>query len=278
MDILDARENNYIARLSGLDFCERDTLIDLKFGKFQRNNVPVFVYADEVIVYFRGAVSNFSDSESSDIVGIVEVRDEHLKRLSGFVRRTRYFFHYFREERFQVGAFIGKFSDGVTLLADRIEHGKLNLFFGCVEVNEQIVYFIQDFGGTRVFSVNLIYYYYNFFLRLEGFLQYEACLGKGTFGGVDEENRAVNHHKSAFDLAAKVSVSGRVENIYLYAFPGYGTILCGYSNTALSFEVHIVHKAFFYFLIRPEQSALPEHVVNERSFTVVNVSDYRYVS
>jgi hypothetical protein len=57
-----------------------------------------------------------------------------------------------------------------------------------------------------------------------------------------------------------------------------GGVLCENGDTTLTFKVTGVHNARYGLLIVTVNSALLEHFVNERCFSVVNVSYYRDVS
>ena len=51
---------------------------------------------------------------------------------------------------------------------------------------------------------------------LQSFAQDVLCLRHGTFKGIDDKQHAVNHIQNAFDFAAEIRMTGRVDDIYLY--------------------------------------------------------------
>jgi len=62
-------------------------------------------------------------------------------------------------------------------------------------------------------------------LRVERLAQHEARLRERALTGVDEEQDAVDHRQTAFDLTAEVGVAGRVDDVELDVAVAYGGVL-----------------------------------------------------
>ena len=104
-------------------------------------------------------------------------------------------------------------------------------------------------------------------------LEHEAGLRQRAFGGVDQEDGAVDHGEGPLDLAAEIGVARRVEDVDLDALPDDRAVLGGYGDAALALEVHAVHEAFLGLLALAEHAGLAEHGVDEGGLAVVDVGD-----
>ncbi len=107
--------------------------------------------------------------------------------------------------------------------------------------------------------------------ELHSAAKHESRLRHRTFRRIDEKNYAVYHFKYSFDFSAEVRVSGGIYYIDLDITALNGCVFCENSDSALSFEIARIHDSFSDDLIFMINSALLEHLVNERSFAVVNV-------
>jgi hypothetical protein len=77
-------------------------------------------------------------------------------------------------------------------------------------------------------------------------------LRQTAFGRVDKEHHAVNHLQHAFDFAAEVRVSRRVDDVDLHVAITNGGVLRHDSNAALTLEIHGVHHALAHLLVLAE--------------------------
>ena len=105
----------------------------------------------------------------------------------------------------------------------------------------------------------------------KGLLQHEIRLRHGPLGSVHEQERAVRHPEHALDLPAEIGVARRVDDVYQVALVKERAILGGDGDAPLPLQVHRVHQALLDNLVVPEQAALPEQLVYERCFTVIDV-------
>ena len=152
------------------------------------------------------------------------------------------------------------------------------MIFGRVEIDKEVVDFVEDLFGAGVLAVDLVDGDDDFQVGFQRLLQHEAGLRQGAFGGVDEQDSAVDHHQGAFDFTAEIGVAGGVEDVDLNAFPINRAVFGGDGDAAFAFEVHGIHNPVRDFLVGAEGAALPEHVVDEGGFAVIDVSDNRNVA
>src|SRR5690606_20493600 len=104
-------------------------------------------------------------------------------------------------------------------------------------------------------------------------LEHEARLGHGALGGVDEEQRAVDHRQGALDLPAEVGVSGGVDDVDLRPPPQHGGVLGEDGYAALALDVDGVHHALWHLLVGAEDVRLAQQAVDQGRLAVVDVRD-----
>ena len=81
-------------------------------------------------------------------------------------------------------------------------------------------------------------------------------MGHRAFGGIDQENDAVNHGKNALNFAAEIRVSRGVHDVDVGSFPVDGSAFGEDGNAAFTFQIVAVHDAGFNFLVLTEGAAL----------------------
>ena len=177
------------------------------------------------------------------------------------------------KERAHVLLLVTKVQHHITVAARTVDDRGIELFFGSIELHQQLEDFVVHLGWLSVFAVNFIDDEHDFEAVGESFAEHEAGLGLGTVIGVDQEEYAIDHAEGAFDFAAEVSVAGGVDDVDGLILPVNGSVF-GLNGDALLFlEVHGVHGAFFHALIGAVNAAFLEQFVDQRSFAVVNVGD-----
>ena len=91
-----------------------------------------------------------------------------------------------------------------------VEHGLVG-----VEIDEEVVDLVEDLLGAGVGAVDLVDDDDGRELGFEGLGEHVAGLRQRAFGGVDEQDDAVDHLEGALDLAAEVGVAGGVDDVDL---------------------------------------------------------------
>ena len=140
-----------------------------------------------------------------------------------------------------------------------------------VQVDKQVVDFVQDFRGARVVTVDLVDHHDRRQSQFKRLGQHESRLGQRAFRGVDEQHDAVDHPQGAFNLATEIGVTRRVDDIDLHVAVGDGGVLRHDRDAFLALEVHRVQNPFTDVLVFAEGSTLPQHCVHERGLAVVDV-------
>jgi hypothetical protein len=80
-------------------------------------------------------------------------------------------------------------------------------------------------------------------------------LWQWTFGGIDQEQNAINKCKSSLYFASEVSVSGCVNKVDLCATPFNLGSLCQNCDSSLTLLIIRVHYSIYHGLVSSECSA-----------------------
>ena len=165
------------------------------------------------------------------------------------------------------------FACAIPAFALRIDHGKIELVFGRVEIDEEIVNFIEHLGRTRVGPVDFVQHHDRRQLGRQRLLQDVARLRQRPFARIDEHEHAIHHAQRTLDFAAEIAVARRIHNIDFRAAIGNLGVLREDRDAALALQVVRVHHALDHFLVRAENTALAQHGVDERRLPMIHVGD-----
>ena len=142
------------------------------------------------------------------------------------------------EQRPQVGRRISQILFGDAVARHRKQNRKVDLLVSGIQIDEQFVDLVDDFFGPRVLPIDLVDDGDGGQACLQSFSQDETRLRQAAFGGIDQEHHSVDHFQHAFDLAAEISVAGRIDNIDLVLAETDRGVLGHDSNAAFPLEVH----------------------------------------
>ncbi len=198
----------------------------------------------------------------------------------------------------RIGLLLGRFyvindqvKQGIKVLARAVEFGiapaiaargikmrKIELLFVSVKACEEVKAIVECAVGITVRLVHLVEHDNRAQAEGERFGGHKLRLRHRSFGGIDQQNNAVNHRKNALNLTAKVGVAGGVHNVDPGAFPLHR---CGFGedrDTTLTLDVVAVHRALGRGLIVAVGAGLLEKFVHQSGLAVVNVCDDRDVA
>ena len=220
------------------------------------------------------AVEDASDGDAAEVVARVEVGDEHLQRRVEHRRAAAA-----RCRRWRRTAAAGprpatsRRQRRRARLGAGVEHRKVELLLGRVEIDEEVEDLVQDFLEPRVGPVDLVDDDDRRQPPLERLPQHEAGLRQRPLGRVDQQQHAVDHRERALDFAAEVGVAGGVDDVDQRVAVVDGGVLGEDGDAALALEVGIVHRALGDALVGAENAALVQQGVDERGLAVVDVGD-----
>ena len=197
----------------------------------------------DFVADMQRALEDAGDGDAAEVLGVVEVGDEDLERCFRVADSGRNGLDDRLEERLKIGAGNGHVRRGCAVLGDAVEDGKIELVFFGIEIDEEIVDFVQDFLNARVGAVDLVDDHHGLELGGEGLGQHVAGLGQRAFGCIDQEHDAIDHLESALDFAAEIGVARSVDDVDLAALEEDGGVLGENGDAALALEVVGVHDA-----------------------------------
>ena len=135
------------------------------------------------------------------------------------------------------------------------------LFFG-IQINEEIVNFVEHFLRARVGAVNLIDHdnlRQSSFKRLT---QHVTRLRQRAFARIYQQHDAVHHLQRAFHFAAEIAVARSIYNVDFCAVIKQRGVLGENRNPTLAFEFVRIHDAIDVGFVGAECATLLEHRVN----------------
>src|SRR5438093_597318 len=182
------------------------------------------------------------------------------------------------EQRFERASGLGEPGRGGAGPGVGIEHGELELVLGRLQVDEQVVDLVEHLRGAGVAPVDLVDDDDGWQARLEGLFQDEAGLWQRPFGGVDQEQDAIDQGQRPLDLRTEVGVARGVDDVDVDATVGNGRVLGHDRDALLALEVDGVHDALGHRLVLAKEPRLPEHRIHEGGLAVVDVGDDRDVT
>src|SRR6267142_3597981 len=272
-DALHARDGHDVAQFGALDIhalqaAERKQLGDLHllYRSVEFGNANLFPGAQR-------AVEDAGNRQPSQIVAVIEVGYENLKRVVLIAFRSRNGRQNRIEQRTQSFAGRLRLVRSRSRFRIRIQHREIKLIFVSVEVDKEIVNLVEDFLRARVGAVDLIDDNHRLQTGFEGLAQDVTRLGQRTFAGIHQQHDAVDHLQGALDFAAEVAVAGCIHNVDLYVVIPDGGVLGENGNAALALQIVGIHDALDQCLVGAERAALTKHGVYERGLSMVNVRD-----
>ncbi len=154
-----------------------------------------------------------------------------------------------------------------------IDDRKLQLILARIEVDKQIVEFVENFLNAGVGPVNLVDDGDNGQLGLQRLHQNVPRLRKRPLAGVHEEQHTVNDLHCAFYFAAKIAMAWSIDDVDFYAAVADARVLGKDGDTALALELIGVHDPLGDVFIGTKDSALAQHRVHQRRLSVIHMRD-----
>ncbi len=102
------------------------------------------------------ALKDAADGDAAEVIRVIEIGDKNLQRAVGIARGFRNGFDDGAEQRLQIYAGLREIGGRCAVLGDGVENGKIQLRFFRVEIDEEVVDFVQHFLRARVGPVDLV--------------------------------------------------------------------------------------------------------------------------
>src|SRR5207253_8167720 len=132
---------------------------------------------------------------------------------------------------------------GYTFARGGVHHRRVELRFAGLELDEQIENLVVHTKGICAWTVDLVDDYDRCTLKRQRFAEHEPRLRHRAIERIDDEENAIDHAQDALDLATKIGVSGRIDDVDLRSLPADGRVLRQNRDAALTLEGIRVHDA-----------------------------------
>ena len=153
-------------------------------------------------------------------------------------------------------------------------HGReIQLIIIGTEVGEQVKTFIQCAVRFRIRFVDLVQNHDRAQAQRQGFRRHELGLRHRAFGGVNQQDNAIDHAEDTLDLTTEIGVAGGVDDVDARVFPFDRSCLGQNGDATLALQIVAVHGAFRHGLVFPERAGLFEQLIHQGRLAVVHVSD-----
>ena len=160
-----------------------------------------------------------------------------------------------------------------ALFGRAVQNREVELLVRGIERGEQIEHLVHHFRRAGVGAIDLVDHDDRLQPHLQRLGDDELGLGQGTFGGVDQHQRAVDHVQDALDLAAEIGVARRVDDVDAGALPEDRGDLGENGDAALALEIVGIHRAFGHPLVVAERAGLLQQTVDQRGLAMVDMGD-----
>ena len=160
-----------------------------------------------------------------------------------------------------------------ALLGRAVQDREIELLLGRIQRREQVENLVGDFGGAGVGAIDLVDDDDGFQPHLERLDDDEFGLRQRPFGGVDQDQRAVDHVEDALDLAAEIGVAGGVDDVDAGVLPDQRSGLGQDGDAPFALQVVGIHRPLGHPLVLAERAGLLQQAVDQGGFAVVDVGD-----
>jgi hypothetical protein len=213
------------------------------------------------------------DADGADVARVVEQAHLQLQRAVLVDVRRRAVLHDRFEQRRHVGRRRARLVTGEAAQRGGVHHREIELRLARAELVEQVERLVEHPVRARLLAVDLVDDHDRPQPVLEGLLRDEACLRHRPIERVDDEEHPIDHSQNTLDLASKVGVPGRIDDIDFRLPPANRCILGEDGDPPLTLERVGVHHALLHHLVFAECARLAEHLVDERGLAVIDVRD-----
>ena len=276
-DVRDAGYDDDIAAVCLFHAHPGQSLVDEDLRCLLRALVALIVTDDDAFLRAQRSLVNASDAKASDVFIVSEGRDLHLQRLLIQVRISVAVFQDRFEQRFDAVAWRIHVILDDAVARNAVEDREIQLLIGGVQVQEQLIDFIDDFLCALILFIDLVDEQDRTQAEFQRLAEDETGLGHRPFAGIDEQDDRIDRLDDALDLAGEIGMSWGVHDVDLDALVDDGTVLGVDGDAAFTFQVVAVHDAVHDLFIGTEYIALAQECVHQRGFSSVDMGDDGYI-
>src|SRR5712672_3380896 len=241
LDAFDAGDGHQVARENVFGFVAFESAKSIELGDTGGIEFAVELTDADLRAALDGAVENATDGNTAEKIAVVEIHHLDLQDALRIAGRRGDGFDDSLEERQEIFRVIADFAMGHAVARVGVNDRKIELVFSSVQVDEEIVDFVENFLGASVGAINFVEHDDGRKLGGQSFLQDVASLRQRTFAGVNQDNDAIDHAQRTLDFSAEIAVAGRVNDIDFGVVKKESGILGENGNAALALEIVGIH-------------------------------------
>ena len=229
------------------------------------------------LAVLNDAALDSADADPADEVVGVDIGNQELETRVLLALGSGNFFDDGFKQRLHILALYMIIVARVAVTRGRVDDRELELVVIGSELDKEVEHLVDDLLGSCAGTVDLIEHDQRLFAEAERLFQHEARLWHTALKCINEQYNAVHHLQDALYLAAEIGVSGGVYNVDFDAVIHHGGGLGQNRDAALTLEVVGVHDSLLDVLVRSENAALTQQLVDQRRLAVVDVGNDRDV-
>lgn len=211
-----------------------------------------------------------SHSNTSCVAGVIQRRDEHLRRtLKDAWSRNN--FQNLVEQIVNIVRRSFEIWTHPAILGRTIDDGEVQLVLCRIEITHQVEDHLIDFLRAAVGLVHLVDHHDGLQTYLQGLLKHETGLRHRALKGIDKEQTTIGHIEHALHLSTEIRVTRRVEDIDFHTFPVDTDVLTQNGYTALSLQIVGVEHFTAVILSIAEEFAREHHLIDQRCLAVIDM-------
>ena len=233
----------------------------------------IVVAQDNALAGFHLAALHSAHANTAYIIIVINIGKQNLQRSVQFSLRGGHIFQNSLKQRGHILAGHSRIRGSVAVSAGGVNHRKLQLVIIRAQLNKQIQHLIHHFGRPGAGTVDLIHHNHRPLSQAKSLFQHKPGLGHTALKSVHQQQNAIHHHQDPLYLAAKIGVTGSIHNINFRILIHDRRIFRKNGNPALPLQIIGIHYPFRHRLVRPENTALPQHLIHQGGFAVVYVGD-----
>src|SRR6266550_8844169 len=153
----------------------------------------IAVNTDDGIPDRNATADDAPERNSSQVIAVIKIRDEHLKEWLTRNFWRRHMLHNRLEKRRHVFVVFVQLAHGKTVLRAGVNDWEIELLVGCLEFDEEIENLVQDFVRARVFSVDLVDDNNRLQFVLQRLAQHKTRLRLWPIVRIDDKQHAIHH-------------------------------------------------------------------------------------
>src|SRR5208283_682935 len=156
LNAFDAGDSDDVTGNDGVGFVALEAAEREELGNFGGDEAAIELADAYFIATIQRAVENATNGQAAKEFGVVQIGDLKLEDASGIAGRRRDFGDDGFKEGEEIAGIVADLAMSDAGAGVGVDDGKVELIFGGVEVNEEVVDFVQYFFGAGVGAVDFV--------------------------------------------------------------------------------------------------------------------------